>query len=127
MFYKKIWHMKTTMLALIFLFALPFIGFSQNETDKELKDEVDEVKREVQEIFKDLEDERIFARVDSILNARWPELEAQIEEAWQKAEPKIEEVEARIEEIADEIIKEVEGELEEKPAAPQQPRKRKEM
>lgn len=119
--------MKTTMLALIFLFALPFIGFSQNETDKELKDEVDEVKREVQEIFKDLEDERIFARVDSILNARWPELEAQIEEAWQKAEPKIEEVEARIEEIADEIIKEVEGELEEKPAAPQQPRKRKEM
>ena len=101
--------MKTTFLALALMFAVPFFALCQSETDKELEKELKDVKQEVKEIFKDLEDERIFAKVDSIFEARWPELEAEIGEAWKKAEPKVEEVEAKIEEIADEIIHEVRG------------------
>ena len=119
--------MKTTLLALAFMLAIPFWVVCQSETDKELEKELKDVKQEVKDIFKDLEDEHLFAKVDSILELRWPALESEIEEAWGKAEPKVEEVEAKIEQIADDILKEVKSQPEEKTNPPKQHRKKEMM
>lgn len=105
--------MKTTILFLLFLFALPFFALAQ--TDKELEEEINDVKVKIEQIFKELEDQRVFQKADSILQARWPELEAEIEDSWEKAEPKIEEMEAKIEQIAGEILREMKVETKRKP------------
>lgn len=105
--------MKTTILSLLFLFALPFFALAQD--DKQLEDELKDVKLKIEQIFKDLEDQRVFQKADSVFQARWPELEAEIEDTWEKTEPRIEEVEAKIEQIAEEILKEMKVEVKRKP------------
>ncbi|MCB9284996.1 MAG: hypothetical protein H6563_13040 [Lewinellaceae bacterium] len=99
--------MKTTLFSLAFVLAIPFLSTAQTDPDKELKDELKDVKRKIEQIFKDLEEEDIFGKVDSVFQQRWPEVEAELEDAWRKAEPKIDEVGRKIDEIADEIVKEV--------------------
>jgi chaperonin cofactor prefoldin len=105
--------MKTTILSLLFLFALPF--FAQAQDEKQLEGELKDVKLKIEQIFKDLEDQRVFQKVDSVFQARWPELEAEMEDAWEQAEPKIEEVEQQVEKIAEEILKEMRVERKRKP------------
>lgn len=105
--------MKTTFLSLLFLFALPFFAFAQD--DKQLEDELKDVKLKIEQIFKELEDQRVFQKVDSVFQSRWPELEAEMEDAWEKAEPKIDEVERQVEKIAEEILKEMKVDVKRKP------------
>lgn len=105
--------MKTILVSLLFLFALPFVTQAQTQ-DAELEKELKDVKYKIEQIFKELEDQRVFQKVDSVFQARWPELEAEIEDTWEKTEPKIEEVEARIEQIATEILKEMKVEVKRK-------------
>jgi predicted nucleic acid-binding Zn-ribbon protein len=120
--------MKTILLSLLFLFALPFFAAAQAD-DKTLNDDLKNVKEEIRQLFKDLENERIFARMDSVLQERWPQIEAELEDAWQKTEPKIEEAGEQIAEIAEEIWREVTGKTGEEMPRPkkEKPRERKEL
>ena len=120
--------MKTIFLSLTLLLSLPFFAVAQAD-DKTLDDDLKNVKEEIRQLFKDLENERIFARMDSVLQERWPRIEAELEDAWQKAEPRIEEAGDEIARIAEEIWQDVTGKTGEEMPRPkkEKPRERKEL